>query len=125
MSSTRVFAAIVTAFLLGSPNLKAQETLDVGACMADAKLLCSGITGVGLEPLRGCFRDHVKEVSNACLLSLAKLLEVDSACRAHVKQQCANVEIGEGRLEACLRTAVDTLSDHCKEAVVRAVPGAR
>jgi len=93
--------------------------------MADAKSLCSGIEGTGLEPLRGCFRDHVKEVSDACLLSLAKLLEVDSKCRAHVNQQCANVQIGEGRLEACLRTAVDTLSDSCKDAIVRAVPGAR
>jgi Cysteine rich repeat len=93
--------------------------------MADAKSLCSGIAGTGIEPLRGCFRDRVKEVSGACLLSLAKLLEVDSACRAHINQQCANVQIGEGRLEACLRTAVGTLSDSCKDAIVRAVPGAR
>jgi hypothetical protein len=89
--------------------------------MADARSLCGGTAGTGLEPLRGCFRDHVKEVSNACLLSLAKLLEVDSACRAHINQQCANVQIGEGCLEACLRTAVGTLS--CKDAIVRAVPG--
>ena len=125
MSSIRVIVAFGAAFMLWSPNVAAQETLAVGACMADAKSLCSGIAGTGLEPLRGCFRDHVKEVSDACLLSLAKLLEVDSKCRAHVNQQCANVQIGEGRLEACLRTAVDTLSDSCKDAIVRAVPGAR
>jgi hypothetical protein len=123
--SSRSYCAIVAAFMLWSPNVAAQETLAVGACMADAKSLCSGTAGTGLDPLRGCFRNHVKEVSGACLLSLAKLLEVDSACRAHISQQCDDVKIGEGRLEACLRTAVGTLSDSCKDAIVRAVPGAR
>jgi hypothetical protein len=125
MSLIRVIVAIGAAFVLWSPNVAGQETLAVGACMADAKSLCGATGGTGLEPLRGCFRDHVKEVSGKCLLSLAKLLEVDEACRAHVNQQCANVQIGEGRLEACLRTAVGTLSESCKEAIVRAVPGAR
>ena len=123
MSLMRVIVAVGAAFVLWSPNVAAQDA--VAACMADARSLCSGTGGTGLEPLRGCFRDHVKEVSGACLLSLAKLLEVDSACRAHISQQCDDVKIGEGRLEACLRTAVDTLSDSCKEAIVRAVPGAR
>jgi hypothetical protein len=125
MSSIRVIVAISAAFILWSPKIAAKETLAVGACMKDAKSLCGGIAGTGIEPLRGCFRDHVKEISGACLLSLAKLLEVDPKCRAHVKQQCGNVQIGEARLEACLRTAVDTLSDSCKDAIVRAVPGAR
>ena len=102
MSLIRVIVAIGAAFVLWSwpPNVAAQETLAVGACMADAKSLCSGTAGTGLDPLRGCFRNHVKEVSGACLLSLAKLLEVDSACRAHISQQCDDVKIGEGRLEA-------------------------
>jgi hypothetical protein len=125
MSLIRVIIAIGAAFMLWSPNVTAQETLAVGACAADVKSLCSGIAGTGLEPLRGCFRDHVKEVSSACLLSLAKLLEVDPACRAPFNQQCENVKIGEGRLEACVRTVVGTLSDNCKDAIVRAVPGAR
>jgi hypothetical protein len=125
MSLKRVIVAVGAAFMLWSPNVTAEETLAVGACMADAKSLCSGIAGTGIEPLRGCFRDHFKEVSDACLVSLAKLLEVDSPCRVHINQQCANVQIGGGRLEACLRTAVDTLSDSCKDAIARAVPGAR
>jgi hypothetical protein len=125
MFFVRGMAVIGTAVMLWAPNAMAQDTLAVGACLADAKSLCPGIGGTGLEPVGGCFRDHLKEVSNACLLSLAKLLEVDAACRAHVRQQCENVPIGEGRIEACLRTAVDTLSDSCKDAIVRAVPGAR
>jgi hypothetical protein len=119
---------VTAAFMLWSSNVTAQERLAVGACAADVKSLCGGIVGTGLEPVRGCFRDHIKEVSGGCLLTLAKLLEaeeVDAECRAHIDQQCANVKIGDGRLEACLRTAVATLSASCKDAIVRAVPGAR
>jgi hypothetical protein len=125
MSLMRVIVAISAAFMMWSSNVTAQESLAVGACTADAKLLCSGIAGKGIEPLRGCFRDHVNELSAACLLSLAKLLEADPACKAPFEQQCADVEIKEGRLEACVRTVASTLSDSCKDAIVRAVPGAR
>ncbi len=125
MSLIRVMVAIGAAFILWSPNVTARETLAVGACAADVKSLCRGIAGTGLEPLRGCFRDHVKEVSGRCLLSLAKLLEVDPSCRAPFNQQCGNIKIGQGRLETCVRTVVSTLSDSCKDAIVRAVPGAR
>jgi hypothetical protein len=125
MSLIRVMVAIGTTFVLWSPNVTAQEPLAVGACMADAKSRCSGIVGTGVVPLRGCFRDHVKELSGACILSFAKLLEADPACKAPFKQQCADVEIGEGRLEACVSGVADTLSDNCKDAIVRAVPGAR
>jgi len=125
MSLIRVILTIGAVFMLWSPNVMAQGPLAVEACVADARSLCKGIAGTGIEPLRGCFREHVKEVSDACLLSLAKVLEVDAVCRAHLKQQCENVNIGEGRLEACLRNAVATVSDSCKDALVRAVPGAR
>ena len=121
----RIIVITGAVLILWSPNVTAQETLAVGPCMADAKSLCAGRTGTGIEPLRGCLRDHLKEISDACILSLAKLNEVDPACKAHLRQQCANVKIGEGRLEACLKTAADSLSDDCKNALARAVPGAR
>jgi len=121
----RIIVITGAGLALWPPNVTAQETLAVRSCIADAKSLCPGTAGTGIEPLRGCFRDHLKEVSDACVLSLAKLAEVDPACLAHLRQQCENVEIGEGRLEACLKTAADSLSDGCKDALVRAVPGAR
>ena len=126
MSLIRVMVAAGAVFMLWSPNVTAQKSLAVGACAADAKRLCGTVTGTGLEPVRGCFRDHIKEVSGVCLRSVAKLLEVedDPTCREQIDQQCANVKIGEGRIEACLRTALQTLSDKCKDAVVRAVHGA-
>ena len=120
----RIIVITGAGLMVWSSNVTAQETVAVRACMADAKSRCSG-TGTGIEPLRGCFRDHLKEISDACILSLAKLAEVDPACLAHLRQQCANVQLGEGRLEACLKTAADNLSDGCKDALVRAIPGAR
>ena len=121
----RIIVITSAVLMLWSPNVTAQETLAVRSCMADAKSLCPGMTGTGVEPLRGCFRNHLKEISDAYILSLAKLDEVDPACKAYLRQQCANVKIGDGRLEGCLKTAADSLSDGCKDALVRAVPGAR
>jgi hypothetical protein len=125
MSLIRVVVAIGAAFVVWSPNAAAQQALTVGACMADAKRLCGDISGTGTEPLRGCFRDHVNELSSACLLSFAKLLEADPVCQEPYSRHCSNVKIGEGRLEACIKTVTSTLSDTCKDAIVRAVPGAR
>ncbi len=122
----RIIIVIAGAgLMLWSPNVTAQETLAVKACVADAKSLCPRTTGAGVEALRGCLRTHLKEISDACILSLAKLDEVDPVCKTHLRQQCANVKIGEGRLEACLKTAADSLSDACKDALVRAVTDAR
>ena len=121
----RIIVITGAGLMVWSSNVTAQETVAVRACMADVRSLCPGTTGTGLEPLRGCFRDHLKEISDACILSLAKLAEVDPACLAHLRQQCANVKLGEGRLEACLKTAADNLSDGCKDALVGAIPGAR
>jgi len=86
--------------------------------------LCTGIQP-GRNSLRACFRAHIHELSDACLLSLARLTSVDKTCRARLNQECANVEPGEGRLEACLRSAVAKLSDACKNALSRAIPVAR
>jgi hypothetical protein len=125
MPSMRAIVAIVATLMVWSPSVRAEAPLPVGACMADAKKFCSRIAGAGVEPLRGCFRDHLKDISGGCLLYLAKLLEAEPACDAPFKRQCADVRIGEGRLEACVRNVAGTLSDSCKDAMVRAVPAAR
>lgn len=121
---TKAILMIGAALILSSSSVTAQDGLSVEACAADARALCVGIQP-GVEPLRRCFREHVRQISEPCLLGLAKILEIDQECRAHLNQQCASVESGEGRLEACLKSAVATLSDVCKDALVRAVPGAR
>ena len=114
--------------MLWSSNATAQQRLAVGHCVADLRRLCPGVQP-GNNRLRACMREHIRDVSFPCLVTLAKFAEVrrtlSEECNAHIRQQCANVERGEGRLGACLRSAVASLSDTCKDALARAVRRAR
>jgi len=121
---TKIIPMIIASLMLWSSSVTAQEALAVGACAASVRALCSGIQP-GNNRIRACVREHIRDLSDPCLLSLAKLAEVDQACREHLNQACASVETGGGRLEACLKSAVATLSEACKDALVGAVPGAR
>jgi hypothetical protein len=120
---TRIILLIGAALMVWSANATAQETLAVGQCAADLRKLCPGVPP-GNNRLRACMREHIREVSDGCLMTLAKFAEVRgsrSECSAHLRQQCAGVERGGGRFAACLRSAVDGLSDTCKEALAQAV----
>jgi len=70
-------------------------------------------------------REHIRDVSFPCLVTLAKFAEVRRSlkgeCSAHLQQQCAGVERGGGQFGACLKSAVASLSDTCKDALARAV----
>jgi hypothetical protein len=106
----------------------AQERLAVGHCLANLRKLCPGIQP-GNNKLRACMREHIRDVSFPCLVTLAKFAEVRRSlkeeCSAHLRQQCASVERGGGKFGACLRSAVASLSCTCKEALARAVRRAR
>ena len=120
----KIAVIISAAFMLWISSATAQKTLAVGPCTADEKRLCAGIPP-GRDSLRGCFRARIHELSDACLLALARLSAVDKTCRARLNRECASVEPGEGRLESCLRSAAAKLDDACKNALSRAIPGAR
>jgi hypothetical protein len=124
----KIILMIGAILMLWSSNATAQERLAVGHCAADLGRLCPGVQP-GNNRLRACMREHIRDVSFPCLVTLAKFAEVrrtlSEECNAHIRQQCANVERGEGRLGACLRSAVASLSDTCKDALTRAVRRAR
>lgn len=119
---TKIVLIISAALMLWSSSTTAQETVG-RPCTADELRLCAGIQP-GRESLRACFRAHISELSDACLLSLARLSAIDKACREQLNQECASIEPGEGRLESCLRSAVAKLSANCKDALSNAIPGA-
>ena len=123
----KIILVIGTILIWWSSNATAQERL-VGHCVADLRNLCPGIPP-GNNALRACMREHIRDVSFPCLVTLAKFAEVRRSlkeeCSAHLQQQCASVERGGGQLRACLRSAVASLSDTCKDALARAVRGAR
>jgi hypothetical protein len=123
----KIILIIGAILMLWSANATAQERLAIGHCVADLRKLCPGIPP-GNNNLRTCMREHIRDVSFPCLVTLAKFAQVRGylrECSAHLRQQCASVERGEGRFGACLRSAVASLSDTCKDALARAVRRAR
>jgi len=120
----KIVLMIGAILMVWSSNATAQERLAVGHCLADLRKLCPRYS-TGNNRLRACMREHIRDVSFPCLVTLAKFAEVrrslNEECSAHIRQQCANVERGGGRFGACLRSAVASLSDTCKDALARAV----
>ena len=113
--------------ILWSSNAMAQERLAVGHCVADLSYLCPGVPP-GNNNLRACMREHIRDVSFSCLVTLAKFAEVRRSlneCSAHLHQQCASVEPTGGQFGTCLKSAVASMSDTCKDALTRAVRRAR
>ena len=126
----KVILMIGAVLMLWSSNATAQEALRqwrVGHCAADLRKLCPGVPP-GNNRLRECMREHLRDVSYPCLVALAKFAEVrrtlNGECSAHLQQQCGNVERRGGQFRACLRSAVASLSDTCKDTLARAIPGA-
>ena len=121
LSVVKIIPMIAAILMLWASNATAQERLAVGPCVADLRKLCPGIPP-GNSNLRACMREHIRDVSSPCLLTLAKFAEVRGSlkeCSAHLHQQCASVE--RTRFEDCPRSAVASLSDTCKDALARAV----
>jgi len=119
----KIILTIAAVVMLWPSSASAQERLAVGHCLADLKTLCPGVQP-GKNRLRICMRDHIREVSDPCLTTLAKFAEVRGRykeCSAHLQQQCGTVERGGGQFGACLRSAVAGLSDTCKDALAQAV----
>jgi len=124
---SKIILIIGAISMLWSSNATAQGRLAVGHCLADLRTLCPGVPP-GKDRLRACMRDHIHDVSEPCLVTLAKFAEIrrfQPECGVHLRQQCASVERGGGLFAACLRSAVASLSDTCKDALARAVRGAR
>ena len=117
---TRIVLMVCAALMLCASSALAQKTSAIGPCTADELKLCAGIKP-GRGSLRACFRAHIHELSDACLLSLARLSAVDRTCRKRLNRACESVEPGEGRLESCLRSAVTKLSDACKSSLSRGI----
>jgi hypothetical protein len=94
----------------------AQQTGIAGACAADIKSLCAGVTP-GEGRLEACIKTHSGELSEACRAALLKDASIRTQCAADIKQNCAGVPSGNsGRLQACMKAHLANLSDACKKA---------
>ena len=82
----KIVLIIGAILMLWSSNARAQQRLAVGHCVADLRSLCPGIPP-GNNNLRTCLREHIRDVSFPCLVTLAKFAEVRrfrAECGAHL-----------------------------------------
>jgi hypothetical protein len=119
----KIIVMIGAILMLWSSSATAERWLAREQCLPDLRKLCPGIPP-GNDRLRACMREHIQDVSFPCLVELAKFAEVRGSrndCSARLQQQCVSVKREGGKFAACLRSALASLSDGCKDALARAV----
>jgi len=92
-----------------------------GACKDDMKKLCGDVKP-GDGAMQDCMKSHEADLSQGCKDNMAEMKqkmeakrkEMQEACKADIKQFCANVTPGEGREFACLKSYEDKISAGCK-----------
>jgi len=113
-----------------SSQAMTQETLLehlVMACETDINSYCSQVTP-GNGRMLHCMAAHEDKISGQCeyaFYQAATILEQLAAATAYLASQCAtdieaycsNIEIGEGRILACLSENETEVSDACNQAV--------
>jgi len=125
--------AAAIAIFTGS-NAFAQETLIdhlVSACQTDLENYCSQVTP-GNGRLLHCVAAHEDKISGQCeyaFYQAATLLEQLSVainylaqeCKTDIETHCSDVEVGDGKILACLTEHDEQVSDSCKKAVADTV----
>ncbi len=133
MRKTMIGMAAVVAIFSGSSTL-AQETLlehVVLACETDLNNYCSQVTP-GNGRLLHCMAAHEDKISGQCeyaFYQAATLLEQLSVainylaqeCKTDIQTHCSGVELGDGRILACLAENEADVGEACKKAVADTV----
>jgi len=129
MKKTFIGMAAAAALFAGSSAL-AQETLlehVVAACETDLQNYCSQVTP-GNGRLLHCMAAHEDKISGQCeyaFYQAATLLEQLSVainymaqeCKTDIETHCSDVEVGDGKILACLAEHDAEVSESCKKAV--------
>ncbi len=130
MMMKRVLLVIAMAVLLMTGGVPAQEDLVnqlLEACEADVENYCSQVT-LGEGRLLACFYAHQDKLSSRCEYALydtaaqleqfaAAVTHVARECRDDMIEHCGEVEMGEGRVGACLLEHKSELQDNCRQAI--------
>ena len=133
MRKTMIGITAAIAMFAGASAL-AQETLIehlVTACETDLENYCSQVTP-GNGRLLHCMAAHEDKISGQCeyaFYQAATLLEQLSVainylaqeCKSDIETHCSDVEMGDGKILACLSEHDDEVSDSCKKAVADTV----
>jgi len=133
MRRTIMWMTAAVAILAGS-NALAQETLVdhlVSACESDLENYCSQVTP-GNGRLLHCMAAHEDKISGQCeyaFYQAATLLEQLSVainylaqeCGTDIETHCSGVEMGDGKILACLAEHDEEVGESCKKAVADTV----
>lgn len=120
--------------LFAASNALAQETLlehVVMACETDLQNYCSQVTP-GNGRLLHCMAAHEDKISGQCeyaFYQAATLLEQLSVainylaqeCKTDIQTHCSDVEMGDGKILACLAEHEEEVGEGCKKAVADTV----
>ena len=128
-----IWAFLATAVFAASNVLAQESIIDhlVNACESDIQNYCSQVTP-GNGRLVHCMAAHEDKISGQCVYAFyqtASLLEQLSVAIAYLAQECeteietlcSDVEIGEGRLLACLDENEEAVGESCKTAISETV----
>lgn len=102
------------------------ETTRIG-CQADIDSFCKDVTP-GEGRVVACLGAHEDKLSARCIYSLfdanaqlerfaAAMAYVTVACKADLQKNCANTEVGGGKLAQCLQAHQATLAPECSQAM--------
>jgi hypothetical protein len=125
-----VLVAIVGVFLFTGMTAWAQDDIIEGvlkACEPEIKAYCSQVTP-GEGRLLACFYAHGDKVSARCEYALYEgvaaleqfvnaITYVATECEADLDKHCSQVEMGEGRVGACLLEHKEEVTDACRQAI--------
>lgn len=131
---TKLGLVMIAAAFLAGPSAFAQDTLVdylVKSCETELTNYCSDVTP-GNGRLLHCMAAHEDKISGQCeyaFYKAASLLEelamainyVAKECATEIDSLCGGVELGEGRILACLDEHPDKVGDSCKKAVADTV----
>ena len=93
------------------------------ACESEIKKYCSNVT-LGDGRLLACMYAHEDKVSDKCDAAIAeaadqldwflsRMREAIAQCAPDIKKHCTGVNLGEGRVFACLMLKKSELADGC------------
>ena len=130
MRTLVVSSVVVVSLLLTSGWARADESLVEGlkkACHKELTTFCKGVQP-GEGRILACLYAFQDRVSGKCeygiydaaaqLEQAAVALKFAAAeCKDDLLKYCGNVEVGHGRVKACLDKNEKSLSDKCKEAL--------
>ena len=133
MNVRYMISATVLTLLSLSPTFAQDSLLDyvVDACADDLEQYCSQVTP-GEGRLLHCVAAHEDKLSGQCdyaLYQAASLLEqltvaivyVAESCSTEIDTLCGDVEVGEGRILACLKEHDAEVGNACRKALADTV----